>query len=146
MDKRGVSPLVASILLVLLTVILASVVYYNMKLAVLYLAPEPEVDCYGLDFVGEIVREPSANYLDVANRGNLQIGGFYIKLYGEGDIGIYEEIVRAVAPGETTRIALTRDYLAGKYVMVPRVEGEDLNEKSYLRPCKDLYGQEIILN
>ncbi len=137
--------IVASVLLGLLAVIFAGVIYYNMNLAVLYLAPEPEVDCYGLDFSAEIIRESEADYLRVSNLGNLGIGGFYVKRFGEGELYLYEEIVREVVSGEETRIVLEYDYGPGNYLIVPRVEGEDLDEETYLRPCKDIYGVDIVL-
>lgn len=143
MDKRGVSVIVASVFLFLLTVILGGVIYWQMEQTVLYLAPEPEVDCLGLDFSAEIIGEKQGDYLEVVNLGNLVIEGFYIKRFNEGEIYMYEEIVRYVAPGEDTRISLQHDYVSGKYLVVPRVSGEDLDGGSYLRPCKEIYALEV---
>jgi hypothetical protein len=144
MNKKGISVIVASVLLILLAVILSVVIYEKTKEVIVSFSPE--VDCYGLDFRAEIIREPSANYLDVVNLGNLQIEGFYIKVYSGGEVVIYEEVLRTLEPGADDRIALTKDYGPGRYLIVPRVEGEDLEGESYFKACKDVYGQEILLD
>ena len=145
MDKKGMSLVVASVLLTLLAVLLAVMVYNGMQYKTIQLAPEPELDCYGLDFEAEIIREPSVDYLEVINLGNLEIGGFYIKRFWEGEWYMYEEIVRVIGPRQEDRIVVEQDYFSGRYLIVPRVNGEDPEGKSYLRPCKDIYGVEVVL-
>src|SRR3989338_5320113 len=145
MNKKGMSMIVVGVLVFFLAVILAMVIYWNMKQAVLYLAPEPDVDCYGLDFNASIIRGPGVDYFEVANLGNLQIVGFYIKRFGDGELYTYEEIAKIIGSGKEDRIVLEKDYGPGKYLIVPRVEGEDLDGQTYLRPCKEIYGLGIDL-
>ncbi len=145
MEKRGVSLVVASVLLTLLAIVLAGVIYNNMRYEVIRFSPEPELDCFGIDFVVDIIREPGVDYFEVVNLGNLPIEGFYIKRFGEGELYMYEEIVRSVPPGLSDRWVLEHDFSPGRYLIVPRVEGEDLEGGVYLRPCKDIYALEIVL-
>jgi len=142
-NKNGKNFVAASILFVLLVVVVLIVVYSKIEGVVVSLSPE--VDCYGLDFKAEIVRGQSVVYLDVVNLGNLQIEGFYIKLFGNGDSDVYEEVDLPLERGENSRVVLTRNYEPGRYLIIPRVEGDDSEGENYSGICKDLYGYEVVL-
>jgi hypothetical protein len=141
MNKKGLSVVTASVLLISLALVLATVIYNQMRQQIVSLSPE--VDCLGVDFRAEIVYEANGAYLNVVNLGNLPIVGFYIKTFVDGESEVYEDVSFHVEPGRTEKIFLARDYLSGEYFVVPKVEGDDLNEQSFVGVCKDLYGIEI---
>jgi hypothetical protein len=145
MKKRGASLVVASVLLVVLGIALALVIWNNLSSVVVSLAPE--VDCLGMDFRADLVREAGARVysLDVVNVGSLRIDGFYIKAVEDGEIYIKEEVLTVVATGVTESIRLTEDYSSGRYLVVPRVEAEDSEGNLYYKACKDIYGDEVVI-
>ncbi|MFH1801847.1 MAG: hypothetical protein ABH864_00165 [archaeon] len=145
MNKRGVSLVVASLLLTVLAIAVGAMIYRQMGDVVVSLAPE--VDCYGMDFRAEIVRAHGTQVysLNAVNLGNLQIEGFYIKAVREGELFIYEEVVGVVEPGATESFELEASYPSGNYLVIPRVEADDLDEGQFYKACKDLYGYEVVV-
>jgi len=69
MDKRGINLIAVFVLFTLVAAIFILVIYLNMDQTMLYLAPEPEVDCYGLNFQAQIVQDGEGSILDVTNLG-----------------------------------------------------------------------------
>ena len=140
------SLVVSSILLTLLAVILAAAIFNWARNVVISFSPE--VDCFGMDFKAEIIHESSGlYYLNAVNLGNLKIDGFYIKFMNgeEGSVETYEELYVTLEPGRSDSFGLTKDYAPGRYLVVPRVEGEDGEGKLYFKACKDIYGVEVVL-
>lgn len=137
--------MVASVLLIALSVSLALLMWNQMEQVVIRLAPE--VDCYGMEFRAEIEMEPGTQvyYLDVVNLGSLQIEGFYIKSLSEGELSFHEEVSGIVARGATERIQLEASYPAGRYLVAPMVEVEDLDGEQYYKACKDIYEERVIV-
>lgn len=146
MHKKGVNLVVASVLLTLLAIVLGVVIYDWAS--TVFIALSPEVDCFGVDFRAEIVQETSGLWhLNAVNLANLRIDGFIIKYTNEeeGELEIYEELYVTLEPGRSESFELSESYIQGRYLVVPRVEGEDPDGEMYFKACKDIYGYEVVI-
>lgn len=142
MERKGILLLISSLLLIILATVLAFVIYERSRDVV---SLSPEVDCLGVDFRADIVRDGGNFYLDVENYGNLNIDGFFVKLSRGGEFDLFEDVDLFLPSRDEKKLLLSRNYLPGRYLVVPKVEGSDSNDQLFIGVCKDLYGYETFI-
>ncbi|MFH1290097.1 MAG: hypothetical protein ABIH92_01695 [Nanoarchaeota archaeon] len=138
MEKRGLSPIIATVLLVSLGLVIAvSVFTWGSNLL---LTLSPPVDCDGVSIRAEISDSEGNQYLGVVNLGTVEIRGFVIKSFGDGSLDIVERGDAVVEPGTTERIQLVEEYGAGEFLVVPEIIVETGDGDSMFGECDDIYG------
>ncbi|RMD65922.1 hypothetical protein D6817_05180 [Candidatus Pacearchaeota archaeon] len=137
--KRGVSPAVASSLLVVLAIILALIIFLWAKTfqseSVMKQGTEVDNLCSQLQFQAEVIT--SDGTLGIVNSGNLPIYGVVLRkkgLFGTSDIGSNNGVVtqggQLVLPGESNSVPIpgfsSSGVSAGDTIIVtPILLGED---------------------
>ena len=133
--KKGASPIIATVLLIGITITLASIIllWGNM----FFVALSPPINCEEVNFQADIYNE---NNLDIVNNGNIDLYGFVIKEIGGGTVKILEEIIlnEPIKSGHAyTKIV---DF-SGNILVVPIIKTE--KEEVELSTCPDIFGVEI---
>jgi hypothetical protein len=139
-NRKGVSPVVISVLLVLLAVALASIVFLWGKSFVtekIVKFSEPiEFSCEDIVFDAEAVA--SEGKIHVVNRGNIPLYGIEVRKKGFGsveNVGVFD--TQSVTVGDTGSIDVTGLTSGDTIVVVPIVLGESGDvKKSYV--CSDV--------
>jgi len=136
MDKKALSPVIATVLLISLALILAGIIFAWGSSFMAGLSPP--VDCGGVNFRAEILN--SSNSLEIVNLDAIQIEGFVIKEFGVGELITKEEIDYVVTPGNTTSIELIENYESGTFLIIPKIAYGDDED---IGICNDAYGFEV---
>jgi len=136
MKKKGLSQIVATVLLISVSLILAILIFTWAKSFIFALSPP--VDCNEIKFRAEI----SDNNLNIVNIGPKEINGFVIKSRQTGEIQILEEISHTVAPGKTETITLTESYSQEEILIIPIITTETIDSETQ-STCPDQFGFEI---
>lgn len=132
MNRRGVSPVIATVLLVLVALIIASIIFVWAKNFVGEKAQknqEPlEVSCEKISFEAEGFANENNLYL--VNRGNIPIYGVEMRKKGIGSeitVGLFED--KTIGNGETGVIDLSKQGLSintgDDFIIIPIVLGEN---------------------
>jgi flagellin-like protein len=139
MDRRGVSPVIATVLLILIAIILAAIILVWAKNFVGEKAQkggEPlEVSCGRIEFEAEAFE--SENKIYIVNLGDIPIYGIEIRKKGLGSeikVGLFDK--KTIANGETSSVDLEQIQTSiaanDELVIVPIVLGEtDSDTKAY---------------
>lgn len=147
--KRGVSPVVATVLLIAITIVLAAIVFFWARTFLAEGAQKQgravELACDRLDFEASLTAVGDSMQLDVLNRGNVPLYGLVLKLLDRGSV-IPHEVSLSVNVGESVSIPLdSATYGEVNEVLVVPVllaeQGDDGNRVTY--PCPDTAGQLI---
>ena len=138
-EKRGISPIVASVLLIMLVLILAGIVFVWARGFIgeqIEKRDQPVSKlCKELDFsVGLFNKSSGGTYeLELVNRGNYPIFNFLVEKHLEGN-SIIEEYKYSIVPGESLKKEiniLMNGKLPERIVIYPsllgKVVGEDFN-------------------
>lgn len=145
MKKRGISPVIATVLLVLLGFILVAIIliwaksFINEKIEKF---GEPiENACENVNFDAEV--SASEGNVGITNRGNVPLYGVEIRKKGIGSltsVGIFEE--NTITIGDSGSIPIDAELSEGdEVVVVPIILGESGEaKKSYT--CKEQNGVE----
>ncbi len=149
--KRGLSPVIATILLIAIALVLAAIIFLWARgfLAEklqkdLGEGPEPiEVVCEKVDFDGEARIDLSNKlYLTAINKGNIPIYGLIAKKKSRGSLTLIQELPYAfttsLLSGETASISTTSvvNILPDEsLVIVPVILGES-GEQTKAYPCE----------
>ncbi len=88
-EKRGLSPVIASVLMILLVLVLAAIIFlwargFISEQIEKFGKPVEEL-CSSVDFSAVIVDSGGYSILEIVNRGNVDISAFEIKMYSGGD-------------------------------------------------------------
>ena len=149
--KRGVTPVIATVLLISIVIVLASIVFLWAQGFVnegTEKFGEPiERACDSVSFEAQVYLEDSGDYtLEVNNRANVPLYGFNIKLIGEGDIRVHKTLPQTINVGDSVKITLLSSDLndAEDLLIVPVLLGED-GERSETFPCPDSAGEGVTI-
>ena len=122
-QKKGVSPVIATVLLMAMTFVLASIIFLwargFISEQVGKFGQPAERTCEQVDFYAELAGEN----LDIVNRGNVPIYNFEIKKITGGGDSYMEEFKFSINPGEAGSKKLTLDPLTEKIIIFPRILG-----------------------
>ena len=132
--KKGASPIIATVLLIGITITLASIIllWGNM----FFVALSPPINCEEVNFQADIYNE---NNLDIVNNGNIDLYGFVVKEIDGGTVKILEEIIlnEPIKSGHAyTKIV----NFSGNILVLPIIKTETEEEVS---TCPDIFGVEI---
>lgn len=133
--KKGVSPVIATVLLVGITITLGALIFLwgNM----FFVALAPPANCNKVNFQVGIYE----NNFDIVNIGNENIYGVVIKKIEEGSIKILEEInlEEPIKSGHSYTASLG---VSGNLLIIPIIQTE-ATEKKVLSICPDKFGVEV---
>jgi flagellin-like protein len=114
--KKGVSPIIASVLLIAITVTLGTIIYSFSKDSIFQLSPSP--NCDGVSFEAGIYQ----NNLEINNLGNEIIEGFNLEIKDEFDQIDVEKINLKLNQGESSSIQITSNLENKKLFLVPMIK------------------------
>jgi flagellin-like protein len=138
--KRGLSPIVATILLVSITLVLAVIVFFWARSFISESVEKNEraieLSCEDVDFFVEA----SGGNLSVQNIGSIPIYAIEMRVKGQGEIKEIGKTGSTVGPGETAIFPLPEDANHGDTIIaVPILLGETESDRvSYV--CDAEYG------
>jgi len=147
-EKGGLSPVIATVLLISMALVLAIIIFFWAKN---FIDENVQKDgqeigllCDDVHFVAEA--SASSDQLFVENRGAIPIFAFEIKLKGEGEI---KEIAgdsnkATLGPGKTANFSISNINQNEELIVVPVLLGETEDER-VAKPCDSDYGMEIVV-
>ena len=150
MKKRGVSPVVATALLIGLTVVLATVIFFYSRQ---FFAEAIEKDsreisllCEEVSFIAEVI----SGKIYIENTGSVPLYGVEIR-----EKGLFDTISAAekfsdpsVGPGETSNIIIPESINSDSTLVIApmllgKIRGES-QKKAFI--CDDSYSKEVVIN
>jgi len=139
--KKGVSPIIATVILIAITVTLAFIIFSSSTEFIAQLAPPP--NCERVSFEAGIYKSNEGYLLEVNNMGNEVIEGFNLIIKDEsiGQVDI-QNILLIVSPGDSESIKIEFKDLENKYLnLIPIIK----NAEGTPLACEDSSGLKIIL-
>ncbi len=147
MKRRGVSPVIATVLLVLIAIIIAGIVYVWAKNFVgektLKFNQAIELSCPDIKFQAEAFA--SQNEVNIVNQGNVPLYGMEISKKGLGsvkNVGKFDS--NTISDGETSSLSFPSGTLSAgdQILVVPIIIGTQGNTKKAYT-CDSSVGQTI---
>jgi len=133
--KKGVSPVIATVLLIGITITLGALIFLwgNM----FFVALAPPANCNKVNFRAGIFE----SNLDIMNNGNKDLHGLLIKKIEKGSMEILEKINldEPIKSGYSYTTPLT---ISGNLLIVPIIQTE-ATEKKVISICPDKFGVEV---
>jgi lipopolysaccharide export LptBFGC system permease protein LptF len=143
MRKSALSPVIAVVLLISLSIVIAGIMLFWARSVVTDLSP-PAENCKDVFFSAGIFNEDGDYFLDVVNRGNVDVNGFIIKLKDIGTVKEIERVEGVILAGKSESFKLLnvgQEYSGENFIIVPVVGVERNGEKeNYV--C-DGFGEEV---
>lgn len=143
--KRGLSPIIATVLLISLTLALAIIIFFWAREFVGESVQKDgqavELLCDETNFVIEVFD----GTMWIENQGDIALGGFEVRSENSaaGDIVKSQEIPEGLAPGQATSFSVAANPGDVLFV-VPILQGETSTErKSHV--CDEQYGREAVV-
>lgn len=150
--KRGVSPVIATTLLIAIVITLAGIVFIWAQGFVqegIHKRGEPiERSCNDLDFEAAVYRNSTGDYtLEINNHAEIPMYGFNIRQLGRGETLLQELPSTPVEPGASLRVPLTSiDFTdITKIIVIPVLLGQRGDEAREPFVCPDQTGQGVTL-
>ena len=151
LSNRGVSPVIATTLLIAIVIVLAGIVFIWAQGFVqegVHKRGEPiERSCDSLNFEADVFSESGSYVLEINNRADIPIYGFVIRVLGKGETLIEELPPTPVEPGASLRISLATVDLTGisDLTVVPILLGRRGDSGTEAFTCPDRTGQGVTL-
>lgn len=151
MQKKGVSPVVATVLMISITIVLAIVVFTWTRVFIVEqvekFGKSAEQVCEDLSFDAELVPTTQLLYdLYISNRGNIPIYAIDIKKLRAGKSEIDRRAI-TVAEGQSVKDSISFERSGyNKVIIMPVILGNTrgtTNKKAYACPLQ--YGKQIYL-
>lgn len=134
--KRGVSPIIATVMLIAITVTLTGIIFVSSSGFIAQLSPPP--DCSGVDFEAGIYD----NQLEINNRG-VKIDGFVVQLKNPSIDAIdIRDIDIKVTSAESASYAIDfQDEIMAdtQVIIIPKIT----NAKNSIAACGDEFGEVV---
>jgi len=108
MKKRAITPVIATVLLISISLILAVIIVVWARSTIVQLNPQTNPQCEEIYFNAEILNINNKYYLAAVNLGNINITSFQISVVKTGAIENRENIKESLSPGESKEIQLTK--------------------------------------
>jgi flagellin-like protein len=145
-NRKGVSPVVATVLLIVIVIIIAVIIYLWARGFLLEQAQKDgsavELSCDDVNLDVGVFGES----LELINRGNVPIYGFNIKRRTTGEILVEDRSGTTIALGESRRIDLDETPESGdEFNIVPVLLGET-DEGRVAHICDDRHGIAFSVN
>ncbi|MFH1290896.1 MAG: archaellin/type IV pilin N-terminal domain-containing protein [Nanoarchaeota archaeon] len=147
MKKRGLSPVIATTLLVSVALVLAVIIFMWARS---FVEESIEKDGQHIELVCEdvfFVAEARAGQLFIQNTANVPIYAIEMRIKGEGEIAEIElpEGGGTVGTGETMNFTLPTDASSGKTVVVVPILLGETDEDKVPHICDIEYGVEAVV-
>lgn len=145
--KRGLSPVIATVLLISVALVLAVIIFFWAKS---FIGENIQKDgqkieevCEAVAFNAEAIR--STNELLIVNTGSIPIHKIEVNVIGAGEIKSIPSFEGDISPGETATLGLDSSARIGdKLILVPILLGESATNRDYVaKICDEDYGVEI---
>ena len=147
--KRGISPVIATILLIAIVVILAVIIFLWARGFVAEKAEKfgrsIELSCDKINFEAGVFFDSSTDkyFLDIINRGDVPLYGFEIKDFTDpGTIKLSRVIDGTITIGQTFNVELTNVASGDELLVVPKILGETDSGK-VAHTCTDNFGYAV---
>jgi len=147
MSKKGVSPVIATVLLVVITIVLAGIVYVWARGFVeegVEKNQQPiERSCENVKFTAGVYDDSGNVELQVNNQGQIPFYGMALKGNTPGTVVVHEEYPDGgIAAGDSRKVTLDAENYLGEtdFLIVPIIVGEDKNGNRITYTCDDAYG------
>jgi len=147
MGKKGVTPIIATVLLIAIVMVI-SVIIYLWAQGFVQEVPQKfgrnvDFSCNDIDFDAGIF----GNDLEILNNGNVPLYGFNIKLLGEGRIDVNDIAGVTIPQGGSYVIDLTAKQInpvvGDEFLIIPIILGE-LHGDKIAHTCDDQFGFDVI--
>jgi len=140
-ERKGISPVIASVMLIVIVLVLGSVVFFWGKGFITDLEP-PLLECENVNFEAGVICFFGDCALEVINRGNIELHAFEVKKIETGQIYGVGYLDEGLSIGNSKLVKLEGEYNSGdKFLIIPLI-ADDSGES---RKCGDEYGREIIV-
>ena len=148
MNKRGVSPVIATVLLIGIVIIIALIIsvwlFGFLGETVVKNGRAVELSCDDVDFNADIFE----GNLNIANTAQVPIYGFIVKKFGQGEILASEVTGDTIRSGETHSINLVGDHNifpnpGDDFLVVPVLLGETQSSDRVAFTCHDETGKKV---
>lgn len=144
-DKKGVSPVIATVLLIALALVLALIVFLWARGVV-----AEKVQKFGEPIensCANVVFDAEANYaegnINIVNKGNVPIYGIVVIEKSAGSAVASGSFDKTIGNGEYKKIDMAGQFNAGEtIIIVPKIIGETSSSKM-VYTCEDKYGKEV---
>ncbi len=149
LNRKGVSPIIATILLVAIVVVLAIIIFLWARGFVAEKAQKfdraIEISCPDVVFESGIFLNNGEYLIDIVNRGNVPIYGLSIKKITRGSVEIKEIFQNTIGNGESASFSLGTNFQEGENILVvPVILGETSGGKvAYTCPDENGYLTEV---
>jgi len=148
--KRGVSPVIATVLLVTIVIVLAAIVFIWARGFVkegIQKRGEPiERACEGVNFEASVVQQTSGYTLEINNRANIPLYGFDVKILGEGEVKVHHVLDQSIDIGGSAQIDLPAEEFSGvqDIIVIPILLGTKVDApESHV--CADQFGEGVTI-
>lgn len=144
MNKKGLSPVIGTMLLIVLAVVIIGYLFFWIKGFVVDLAPKG-LQCDEVKFDAGIIYDASSEryVLDIVNVGNIPLQGFMVKRTTQGFVKVEEEISGRVEPGNSQSFVLANVNQPGTFLIVPMLLETRLDDVEIVHLCDDEFGKEV---
>ncbi|MBS3088238.1 hypothetical protein J4402_00500 [Candidatus Pacearchaeota archaeon] len=143
MEKRALSQVIATLLLVSVSLTLAVIIIAWARSDIFSLSPQIDAECSEIYFESEILKIDGTDYLFAVNLGNVNIIGFQINVIETDMIENKESVETELPPGKSREIKLNSVYLEDKeFLVVPIIAAKKIDKEIPLT-CPETYGQTI---
>lgn len=148
MKKKGLSPIIATVLLIAIVMVLAAIIFLwargFISEKVAKFGEPVERSCEKTYFEAGIFPQGVNYVLEINNRGEIPLYGFDVKVLGRGSVIVNEYSDKTVGLGESFSIDIDKDDLNGEsnLLVVPIILGQSDNGKVAFT-CDDQYGVPI---
>jgi flagellin-like protein len=139
-NKRGLSPIIATVLLISIALVLALIIFLwarNFVSEKVQKFAEPvENSCDKIAFEAEAY----AGNINIVNRGNVALYAVEVRVKGAGSIGVMQFSESTIAEGESAKVPIVNALDDGaELVIIPLILGEAKGyKKAYT--CDEKYG------
>jgi flagellin-like protein len=147
MDKRGLSPVIATVLLIMLVFILAAIIFLWMRgfvsEQIVKFDKPAEETCQQVEFDAELMYPT----LQVVNRGNIPISGFEMKVYQDDGNSEIKKLPIGLGEGQSLRSDFSQygESAALRIVLSPIILG-NVKDKTINKQYTCLDRAKTILN
>lgn len=147
MNKKGISPVIATVLLITIALILAVIIFLwarNFIGEKVQKFGEPiENSCSEISFDADVSLSDGNLALDVVNKGNIPLYGIEVRMKEDGGVINIGSAGRTIANGQTEQFTLSDIYedldVGTELVLVPVIIGESGDmKKAYV--CDQKFG------
>jgi len=146
-ERKGITPVIATVLLIGVVVILAGIVFLwargFVKDAVQKGGEPIEQSCTDVQFEALIVNTEGVYSLEISNQADIELYGVNLKVKGEGEVIVHDIGSSSLGLGESKIISLSNENIVqdGEYLVVPILLGAR-GEQREAYVCGDEFGVE----